>query len=78
VGTNIEVRRLRTKETAAVRKRQLGKGLFLFVAKPIAPEFRKVEIYGYLEYDVAWSLAVPTTYDPENTRELGSEFLKLI
>lgn len=78
VGTNIEVRRLRTKETAAVRKKQLGKGLFLFVAKPIAPEFRKVEIYGYLEYDIAWSLAVPTDYDPDNTRELGSEFLKLI
>ncbi len=78
VGANIEVRRLRTKETAAVRRKQLGKGLVLFVAKPLMPELRQVEIYGFLEYDIAWSLAVPSPYDPDNTRELGPEFLKLI
>lgn len=78
VGTNIEVRRLRTKETAAVRKKQLGQGLVLFVAKPIMPECRQVMIYGFLDYDTAWSLAVPTEYDPENTRELGAEFLRLL
>jgi hypothetical protein len=78
VGTNIEVRRLRTKETAAVRKHQLEKNLVLFVAKPIMPELRQVEIYGYLEYDIAWNVAVPSSYDPENTRELGSEFLKFL
>jgi len=78
VGTNIEVRRLRTKETAAVRKKQLGQGLVLFVAKPIMPECRQVIIYGYRDYDVAWSLAVPSEYDPENTRELGAEFLRLL
>lgn len=78
VGVNIEVRRLRTKETAAVRKRQLGQNLVLFVAKPVMPEFRQVIIYGYLDYDTAWSLAVPTEYDPEKTRELGPEFLKLL
>jgi hypothetical protein len=78
VGANIEVRRLRTKETAAVRRKQLGKGLVLFVAKPFMPELRQVEIYGFLEYDIAWSLAVPSPYDPDKTRELGPEFLKLI
>lgn len=78
VGTNVEVRRLRTKETAAVRRKQLEKGLVLFVAKPIMPECRKVIIYGYRDYDEAWSLAVPTDYDPQNTRELGPEFLQLI
>jgi hypothetical protein len=78
VGTNIEVRRLRTKETAAVRKKQLGQGLVLFVAKPIMPECRQVIIYGYLDYDMAWSLAVPSSYDPEHTREIGPEFLKFL
>lgn len=78
VGTNIEVRRLRTKETAAVRKKQLGQGLVLFVAKPIMPDCRQVIIYGYLDYDKAWSLAVPSSYDPEHTREIGPEFLKFL
>lgn len=77
VGKNIEVRRLRTKEAAAVRKRQVGKGLVLFVAKPIAPEFREVIIYGGLNYDEAWELATPSNYDPENTRELAPEHLIL-
>ena len=78
VGANIEVRRLRTKETAAVRRRQLSKNLVLFVAKPLMPELRQVEIYGFLEYDIAWNLSVPSIYDPDNTRELGPEFLRLI
>jgi hypothetical protein len=78
VGHNIEVRRLRTKETAAVRKKQVGQGLVLFVAKPIAPEFRQVEMYGCIKYDKAWNLAVPSSYDPENTRELSPEFLRLL
>ena len=78
VGNNIEVRRLRTKETAAVRRKQLGKNLVLFVAKSIMPECRRVIVYGYRDYDEAWSLAVPSEYDPQNTRELGPEFLQLI
>lgn len=78
VGTNIEVRRLRTRDFAAVRKHQLGKGLVLFVAKPVMPELRSVEIYGYIDYDKAWELATPTNYDPENTREISPEHLRLI
>jgi hypothetical protein len=77
VGHNIEVRRLRTRETAAVRRRQLGMDLVLCVAKPIMPELREVIIYGCLEYDKAWELGTPSDYDPENTREIGPEHLLL-
>ncbi len=77
VGTSIEVRRLRTRESAAVRKHQVGKGLVLFVAKPILPELREVIIYGGRSYDEAWENATPSDYDPENTRELAPEHLIL-
>lgn len=78
VGTNIEVRRLRTRDAAAVRKHQVGKGLVLFVAKPVTPELRSVEMYGFVDYDKAWELGSPTDYDPENTREIGPEHLRLL
>ena len=77
VGTNIEVRRLRTRESAAVRKHQVGKELILFVAKPILPELREVIIYGCRDYDEAWELGTPSDYDPENTREISPEHLIL-
>lgn len=77
VGENIEVRRLRTRESAAVRKHQVGKGLVLFVAKPIMPELREVIIYGGRDYDEAWECATPSDYDPENTREISPEHLIL-
>jgi len=76
VGTNIEVRRVRTKDTAAVRRHQLGKGLVLFVARPHLPEMTSVTILGWLGYDEAWELGTPSKYDPENTRVIGAEFLK--
>lgn len=75
VGANIEVRRLRTRDTAAVRKHQLGKGLVLFVARPIMPELRDVDIYGWIPYDDAWELAEPADYDPDNTRILQPRHL---
>lgn len=78
VGNNIEVRRLRTRDFAAVRKHQLGKGLVLFVAKPVMPELRSVEIYGFMDYDKAWEAGTPTDYDPDNTREIGPDHLKLL
>jgi hypothetical protein len=68
VGKNIEVRRIRTGETAAVRKRQVGKGLVLFVAKPVMPELREVEVWGYIDYDRAWGIGSPAHYSPEDTR----------
>jgi hypothetical protein len=74
VGTNIEVRRLRTEERAAVRKRQVGKKLILFVAKPIMPEIRSVEIYGWIPYDKAWEFGVPSDYD-QDTRLISPDML---
>jgi hypothetical protein len=56
----------------------LGKGLVLFAAKPHMPELRFVEIYGFIDYDKAWQLAVPSDYDPENTREISPEHLRLL
>jgi hypothetical protein len=77
VGFNIEVRRLRTRETAALRRHQLDKNLVLFVAKPLMPEIRAVEIYGWIKYDKGWTLAEPSDYDPENTRLLQPHHLRL-
>lgn len=68
VGRNIEVRRVRTGESAAVRKRDLGQGLVLFVAKAIMPELRQVEVWGYIDYDDAWEIGEPAPYSPEDTR----------
>lgn len=64
VGTNIEVRRVRKRDgNAAVRQHQVGKGMVLFVAYPEPPEFRRVEILGWLPYDEAWHRASPAVYD---------------
>lgn len=77
VGTNIEVRRVRTKDSVAVRKHQLGKGLVLFAAYAEPPEFREVRIWGWMEYDEAWELALQASYDSSgNTRLLPRHLLK--
>ena len=75
VGTNIEVRRIRTSPSGAVRKRQLGKGLQLFIVRPVPPEFRAVELLGWIDHDEAWELGEPSNYDPEGTRLIGEEHL---
>ena len=75
VGHNIEVRRIRTELAAAVRRHQVGKKLVLFVARPVMPEMRDVEIYGHLAYDKAWELGLPSSYD-ENTRTINVNQLK--
>lgn len=75
VGRNIEVRRIRTRKEAAVRKHQLGKGLVIWVAETIAPELREVNLYGWLKYDDAWELGTPSTYAPETTRVIPVEQL---
>lgn len=77
VGKNIEVKRLRTRSKAPVRRHQVGKGLVLFVAKPLMPELREVDIYGWRDYDEAWELARPSDYDPENTKLLDLDWLIL-
>lgn len=68
VGQNIEVRRVRTGRGAAVRRRQLGKGLVLVAAETVPPEFRSVDIWGWVIYDLAWDRGEPSRYDPDNTR----------
>jgi hypothetical protein len=70
VGYNIEVRRIRTSPRVAVRRHQVGKGLVIWAAKAVEPEFREVELYGWLQYDLAWDKASSSSYDPENTRVL--------
>jgi hypothetical protein len=70
VGTNFEVRRVRTRDAVAIRKHQLNKGMYIWACKVIMPEIRKVEVLGYLEYDAAWNLAAPSDFDPDSTRYL--------
>ena len=78
VGTNIEVRRIRTSPDAAVRKRQLGKGLILFVAQPEPPELRSIDILGWIDHDEAWELGKPSSYAPDTTRNIASTLLKSV
>lgn len=68
VGRNIEVRRIRTGTSAAVRKHQLNKGLVLWVAHAVAPEFRVVNLHGWMRYDEAWERGTPANYAPDTTR----------
>lgn len=68
VGTNIEVRRVRTGQSAAVRKHQLNKNLILFAAHLPDIEFREVDIWGWIPMEQAWALGEPAPYDQNNTR----------
>jgi len=63
VGDNIEVRTVRTSPSAAVREHQVGKGLILWVAKPIRPDLEAVELWGWIPMDSAWELGKPAHYD---------------
>ena len=78
VGYNIEVRRVRTSNNAAVRRRQLGKGLVLFVVRPVPDEFRTVEMLGWIDHDEGWELGGPSGYDPENTRVIAANHLHCV
>lgn len=71
VGTNIEVRRVRTKNAVAVREHQVGKGLILFGAKAIEPEFRQVDVLGWIDYDTAWALGEPSDFHATRYLSLG-------
>jgi hypothetical protein len=67
VGTNIEVKRVRTKNAVAVRQKQVGKGLFLFAARAIEPEFRKTERMSAIRGDYgtadSWDESAPRVRD---------------
>lgn len=68
VGTNIEVRRIRNSVGVPVRWGAKGYELILWACKPVAPEFRTVEILGYVDHDYAWDHGDPSSYAPETTR----------
>lgn len=74
VGTNIEVRRVRTRRGAAVRGHQVGRGLILWAGQPIEPEFRQVELWGWLDYDTAWFQADESGFD-QSVRYIDRDLL---
>jgi hypothetical protein len=68
VGYNIEVRRLRTRDTVAIRRHQNDKSnLIVFAARVIGAEMDSVEVYGYINQQSGWDIGSPSDYDPENT-----------
>jgi hypothetical protein len=76
VGENIEVRRIRTPgKGAAVRKHQVGKGMFLFAAYAHAPEFTAVDIYGWLPMDEAWDRGTPFN-QRDDMRYVATELMR--
>tara|TARA_R110002020_G_scaffold100049_5_gene236967 strand:- start:11153 stop:11689 length:537 start_codon:yes stop_codon:yes gene_type:complete len=75
VGNDIEVKRVRANNDAAVRRKDLGKGLVLFVVYVSEPELRSASILGWLPYDEAWTKGTASDYDPENTRTISNNLL---
>ena len=62
VGKNIEVRRVRTQAGPAVRSKDLNRGLIIFGVRPVEPEFREVEILGWIEADAGWQIGIEKPY----------------
>lgn len=63
VGRDIEVRRVRSRRGAAVREKQLNRGLILWAGQPTPPEFRQVDLWGWIDYDQGWAKAEPSGFD---------------
>lgn len=75
VGENIEVRRLRTRNEVAIRQHQNDiKDLIIFAARAIEPEFRSVEVLGYIEQSKGWEIGVPADYDPSGRTRVVNVF----
>ena len=63
VGTNIEVRRVRTQDGPAVREKDLKKeGLIIFGVIPAPKEFREVEILGWIPAAEGWEKGTQMQY----------------
>ena len=62
VGTNFEVRCVRSRDDVAVREWQVGQGLHLFAARTTDAELTQVEIIGHMKYDDAWELGTTPNY----------------
>jgi len=62
VSNNIEVRRVRTQSGPAIRYKDLNRGLIVFGVKPIEPEFREVDILGWIQADYGWQIGEERDY----------------
>jgi hypothetical protein len=69
VGRNIEVRRLRTRDSAAIRRYQNAiPDLIVCVGRMIYPELREAELLGWISQQEAWEIGTPSDYDADNTK----------
>lgn len=77
VFPNIEVRRVRRRTNkAAIRAKDVGRGMLLVAAYPLPDEFREVEMLGWLSCDEAWAVGAASAYDSyDSTRVVTAEQL---
>jgi hypothetical protein len=62
VGSNIEVRRVRTQNAVCIRKGDTGRNLIVFAVRPIEKEFREVEVFGFIHADEGYKIGTPVEY----------------
>jgi hypothetical protein len=62
VGSNIEVRRVRTQDAVCIRKGDTGRNLIVFAVRPIEKEFREVEVFGFIHADEGYRIGTPVEY----------------
>jgi hypothetical protein len=74
VGHSTEVRRIRVSQGLPIREKQNNiQGLIVWAAFPVPPEFRVVEILGWIPQTVGWRDGVWSNYekeDPKNRTKL--------
>jgi hypothetical protein len=62
VGTNIEVRRVRTQDAVCIRQKDTGRGLIVFAVRPIEKEFMEVEVFGFIHADNGYEIGEQRDY----------------
>lgn len=72
VGSNIEVRRCRTRDAVAVRRTDAGK--VIFAARVVGDEFREVDVIGYGKADDL----IPMLDAGQDWGYIGFEFLTIL
>lgn len=74
VGQHVEVKRIRIENGSWVPIRESGNtfnGLVVWAAHANPPEFREVEIYGWIPQETGWNEGVPgASYDEDDTVRL--------
>jgi hypothetical protein len=58
VGTNIEVRRVRTQSGPAVREKDLNRGLIIWGAELSDSEYRTVKLLGWIEAEKGYEIGI--------------------